>query len=216
MVKLKICCINSHDEAKTAISVGADLLGLVADMPSGEGMIEDHKIREIAASIKSFNNSVLLTSRTDAESIIEHHKETITSHIQIVDYIDVKNYQEIRKSLPDIKLIQVVHVEDESSYSLAMNFSNYVDFILLDSGKPSAKKRTLGGTGDTHNWNISKKIVRDCSIPVYLAGGINHSNAVEAIQKVKPYGIDLCTGLRTNNKLDKNKLNVFMEAIKRA
>ena len=216
MVKLKICCINSHDEAMTAISVGADLLGLVADMPSGEGMIEDHKIREIAASIKSFNNSVLLTSRTDAESIIEHHKETITSHIQIVDYIDVKNYQEIRKSLPDIKLIQVVHVEDESSYSLAMNFSNYVDFILLDSGKPSAKKRTLGGTGDTHNWNISKKIVRDCSIPVYLAGGINHSNVVEAIQKVKPYGIDLCTGLRTNNKLDKNKLNVFMEAIKRA
>ena len=216
MVKLKICCINSHDEAKTAISVGADLLGLVADMPSGEGMIEDHKIREIAASIKSFKNSVLLTSRTDAESIIEHHKETITSHIQIVDYIDVKNYQEIRKSLPDIKLIQVVHVEDESSYSLAMNFSNYVDFILLDSGKPSAKKRTLGGTGDTHNWNISKKIVRDCSIPVYLAGGINHSNVVEAIQKVKPYGIDLCTGLRTNNKLDKNKLNVFMEAIKRA
>ena len=216
MVKLKICCINSHDEAKTAISVGADLLGLVADMPSGEGMIEDHKIREIAASIKSFNNSVLLTCRTDAESIIEHHKETITSHIQIVDYIDVKNYQEIRKSLPDIKLIQVVHVEDESSYSLAMNFSNYVDFILLDSGKPSAKKRTLGGTGDTHNWNISKKIVRDCSIPVYLAGGINHSNVVEAIQKVKPYGIDLCTGLRTNNKLDKNKLNVFMEAIKRA
>ena len=216
MVKLKICCINSHDEAKTAISAGADLLGLVADMPSGEGMIEDHKIREIAASIKSFNNTVLLTCRTDAESIIEHHKETITSHIQIVDYIDVKNYQEIRKSLPDIKLIQVVHVEDESSYSLAMNFSNYVDFILLDSGKPSAKKRTLGGTGDTHNWNISKKIVRDCSIPVYLAGGINHSNVVEAIQKVKPYGIDLCTGLRTNNKLDKNKLNVFMEAIKRA
>jgi len=216
MVKLKICCINSHDEAKTAISVGADLLGLVADMPSGEGMIEDHKIREIAESIKSFHNSVLLTSRTDAESIIEHHKETITSHIQIVDYIDVKNYQEIRKSLPDIKLIQVVHVEDESSYSLAMNFSSYVDFILLDSGKPSAKKRTLGGTGDTHNWNISKKIVRDCSIPVYLAGGINHSNVVEAIQKVKPYGIDLCTGLRTNNKLDKNKLNVFMEAIKRA
>jgi phosphoribosylanthranilate isomerase len=216
MVKLKICCINSHDEAKTAISAGADLLGLVADMPSGEGMIEDDKIREIAASIKSFNNSVLLTSRTDAESIIEHHKETITSHIQIVDYIDVKNYQEIRKSLPDIKLIQVVHVEDESSYSLAMNFSSYVDFILLDSGKPSAKKRTLGGTGDTHNWNISKKIVRDCSIPVYLAGGINHSNVVEAIQKVKPYGIDLCTGLRTNNKLDKNKLNVFMEAIKRA
>tara|TARA_B100001939_G_scaffold290967_1_gene262613 strand:+ start:379 stop:1029 length:651 start_codon:yes stop_codon:yes gene_type:complete len=216
MVKLKICCINSHDEAKTAISAGADLLGLVADMPSGEGMIEDDKIREIAASIKSFNNSVLLTSRTDAESIIEHHKETITSHIQIVDYIDVKNYQEIRKSLPDIKLIQVVHVEDESSYSLAMNFSSYVDFILLDSGKPSAKKRTLGGTGDTHNWNISKKIVRDCSIPVYLAGGINHSNVVEAIQKVKPYGIDLCTGLRTNNKLDKNKLNAFMEAIKRA
>ena len=107
------------------------------------------------------------------------------------------------KSLPDIKLIQVVHVEDESSYSLAMNFSSYVDFLLLDSGKPSAKKRTLGGTGETHNWSISKEIVKDCGIPVYLAGGINHSNVVEAIQKVKPYGIDLCTGLRTNNKLDR-------------
>lgn len=113
-------------------------------------------------------------------------------------------------------MIQVVHVEDESSYSLAMNFSRYVDFLLLDSGKPSAKERTLGGTGDTHNWNISREIVRDCSIPVYLAGGINNTNVVEAIQNVKPYGVDLCTGLRTNNKLDKNKLNVFMEAIKRA
>ena len=215
MVKLKICCINSCDEAKTAISAGADLLGLVADMPSGEGMIEDHKIREIAASIKSFNNSVLLTSRTDAESIIEHHKETIPVTFKLLIILMLKIIKRLEKSLPDIKLIQVVHVEDESSYSLAMNFSNYVDFILLDSGKPSAK-RTLGGTGDTHNWNISKKIVRDCSIPVYLAGGINHSNVVEAIQKVKPYGIDLCTGLRTNNKLDKNKLNVFMEAIKRA
>jgi len=216
MVKLKICCINSYDEAKTAISVGADLLGLVADMPSGEGIIEDHKIREIAESIKSFNNSVLLTSRTDAKSIIEHHKDTITSHIQIVDYIDVINYQEIKKSLPDIKLIQVIHVENESSYSLAMNISSHVDFLLLDSGKPSANQRTLGGTGQTHNWNISKEIVKDCSIPVYLAGGINHSNVVEAIHKVNPYGIDLCTGIRTNNKLDKNKLNLFMEAIRSA
>lgn len=216
MVKLKICGINSIQEAYKAITVGADLLGLVADMPSGEGMIEDLKIKVIAKEIHNYNNSVLLTSRTDASSIIEHHNITKTSHIQLVDHIHINEYSKLKEELSNIKLIQVIHIENDSSYNLAIERSQYVDYLLLDSGKPNAKYKTLGGTGDVHNWEISKKIVKDCMVPVYLAGGINYLNVVDAIRTVKPYGIDLFSGLRTNTLLDDSKLKLFMKAFKSA
>ncbi len=208
-VKVKICCINSIEEAKKAIKIGADAVGLVGNMPSGPGVISDNQIQKIARNVSPPISTFLLTSETTAEGIIEHYKKTLTSTIQIVDSIDRSVYKSIKTELPWVKLVQVIHVIDDGSIAEAKKLSNYVDAILLDSGNPKLAVKELGGTGRTHNWEISAKIRSALDKPVFLAGGINKDNVIQAIEKVEPYGIDLCSGVRTNGKLDDKKLKDF-------
>ena len=213
-MKIKICCVKSITEAEFVIQHGADAIGLVADMPSGPGIINDELIYEISKSFKQKIETFLLTSRINAQEIIEHHASTQTSTIQMVDEIDNQAYQVIADALPGVNLVQVIHIEDDSSYAKAIEKSKYVDYLLLDSGKPSEEIKKLGGTGETHNWEISRAVVKDSNIPVFLAGGLNKNNIIEAINFVRPYGIDLCSGVRTNDALDKNKLIQFMNFVR--
>lgn len=211
--RVKICCIRSIAEAQLAIRAGASALGLVARMPSGPGPIEDELIREIARNIPPPIASFMLTSETKAEAIIAHHRRTLTNTIQLVDAVEQETYFEIMKELPAIKLVQVIHVIDETALEEAYWISTIVDAILLDSGNPHAPIKELGGTGRTHNWGISRQIVESTQIPVFLAGGIHAGNLRQAIDLVNPFGIDLCTGVRTDGKLDERKLDDFFKAI---
>lgn len=204
--KIKICCISSIDEAKVASQFGANALGLVGKMPSGPGVIDDKTIEEIAKSIPPPIASFLLTSETSSEKIIQHHKKVNTNTIQIVDKLAKGSYSDIKRALPAVKIVQVIHVIDESSVNEAIHISKYVDAILLDSGNPNLKVKELGGTGRTHNWKLSKQIRELINIPIFLAGGISPENIKEAIDTVQPFGIDLCSGVRTNGKLDLQKL----------
>lgn len=212
-IKVKICCIASEDEAQMAINVGASALGLVAKMPSGPGPISDEKIMAIATTIPSHIDSFMLTSETKATKIIQHHKRTLTNTIQIVDAISEGTYRDIRIELPSIKIVQVIHVIDENSIEEALRIAELVDVLLLDSGNPNAAIKELGGTGRTHNWHFSKRIVEQSTVPVFLAGGLHAGNVRDAIEKVNPYGIDLCSGVRTNGNLDLYKLESFFEAV---
>ncbi len=208
--RIKICCIGSVKEAKMAIELGASALGLVGNMPSGPGVISDDKIAEIVRIIPPHIASFLLTSETDAEKVIMHQKRVGTNTIQIVDKLQTGIYEDIRFALNNIKLVQVIHVLDESSIDEAIAVSHHVDAVLLDSGNPNLKVKKLGGTGRIHNWEISKIIRQKLDIPIFLAGGINPNNITEAIRFVQPFGIDLCNGVRTNGKLDECKLrNLF-------
>ena len=119
-------------------------------------------------------------------------------------------YQQLKEAMPAIKLVQVIHVLDEKSVDEAMEISKQVDAILLDSGNPNLQTKELGGTGRTHNWELSRKIRDSIKIPIFLAGGLNPENVKQAIDAVEPYGIDLCSGVRTNGKLDEKKLELFM------
>jgi len=214
--KIKICCISSVDEASMAIEFGALAIGLVGKMPSGPGVISDKKILEIARTVPPPIATFMLTSETSAEAIITHHEQTQTNTIQIVDSVSPKVYKHLREALPAIKLVQVVHVIDESSIKEAVEISSHVDAILLDSGNPALKVKVLGGTGKTHNWELSRKIREKVKVPVFLAGGLHAGNVKEAITSVQPFGIDICTGARTNGKLDTEKLKkIFEVAINR-
>ena len=212
-VRFKICCISSFDEAKMAIRYGASALGLVSEMPSGPGVISNDLIKEIAATTPPPISTFLLTSKTDAKDIIAQQKELRTNAIQIVDELKSGTYSEIKDSLPGVKLIQVVHVMDEASVEYAVEVSKQVDALLLDSGNPNLTTKVLGGTGKVHNWEISKKIRKSVGIPIFLAGGLNPSNAQEAIKQVGPFALDLCSGVRTEGKLDENKLAAFVNAV---
>lgn len=211
--RLKICCISSIDEARIAIDYGASALGLVGNMPSGPGVIGDALIYQIAKTIPPPISTFLLTSETKAQDIISHYKRANTTTIQIVDAMEKSEYEILRTELPSVKLVQVIHVIDDHSVKEAIEISNFVDAILLDSGNPNLLVKELGGTGRTHNWDLSREIKNAISIPLFLAGGINKDNVKQAIETVEPFGIDLCSSVRTDGKLDPQKLKDFFNVI---
>ncbi|RJP57973.1 MAG: phosphoribosylanthranilate isomerase [Ignavibacteriales bacterium] len=211
--RVKICCISSIEEMKLAVKYGASAIGLVAEMPSGPGVISDELIEEIATQTPPGISTFLLTSRQTVSGIIEHQKSCKTNTIQIVDHLIEGTHKELKKALPGISIVQVIHVNDESSVHEAITVSESVDAILLDSGNQKLDVKVLGGTGKTHDWSLSKKIVESISKPVFLAGGLNPSNVRDAVETVKPFGIDLCSGVRTNGLLDDEKLREFFERL---
>jgi phosphoribosylanthranilate isomerase len=114
--------------------------------------------------------------------------------------------------MPTVQIVQVVHVADERSLEYAVQVAPHVDAILLDSGNVSLTVKELGGTGRTHDWQLSRRIREEVGVPVWLAGGLRAHNVREAIETVRPYGLDLCTGVRTRGALDGEKLAAFMSA----
>lgn len=211
--RVKICCISSVDEARLAIECGASALGLVGHMPSGPGVISDELIGEIARTVPPPIATFLLTSETSAEAIIGHYLKVQTNTIQIVDALQEGSYLQIRQALPHVKLVQVIHVIDEKTVEEAIQVSEFVDAILLDSGNPNLQVKELGGTGRIHNWALSRKIRDSIPIPLFLAGGLKAENVKEAIETVQPFGLDLCSSVRTNGLLDRAKLERFFEAV---
>lgn len=211
--RIKICCISSLNEAKLAIEYGADALGLVGKMPSGPGPIPDWLIAEIVKSIHPPIASFLLTSEQSSEEIIYHVKRVDTNTVQIVDELTTGTYRDIRTALPHLKIVQVIHVTGEESIDEAVRISPNVDALLLDSGNPRANIKTLGGTGNVHNWDLSREIVKAVDIPVFLAGGLHANNVRQAIETVRPFAVDICSGVRTEGRLDPNKLEAFINAV---
>ena len=210
---VKVCCIANEQEAADAISFGASAIGLVGKMPSGPGPIADEDIERIARSVPPPVATFLLTSEQTPKGIIEHHLRTRTNTIQIVDELDERDYDFLRASLPGVKLVQVIHVIGDESIDEACQLAEHVDAILLDSGNPKLEIKELGGTGRRHDWRLSRKIVETCGKPVFLAGGLNADNVGEAIQTVQPFGLDLCSGVRTDGKLDLFKLEKFFDKV---
>ncbi len=211
--RVKICCIANEQEASDAISFGSSAIGLVGEMPSGPGTISDAEIYKIAQTVPPPIATFLLTSQQTAKGIIDHHHRTKTNTIQIVDELEGRDYQSIREALANVKLVQVVHVVSEKSVDEAGELAEFVDAILLDSGNPKLAVKELGGTGRRHDWRLSRKIVETCGKPVFLAGGLNAENVREAIDTVQPFGLDLCSGVRTDGRLDFRKLEAFFRSV---
>lgn len=195
---------------------GADAIGLVAAHPSGPGIISDDLIAQIAAKVSPGVDSFLLTDRIEADDILAHHQQCRTTCIQITRHIDLVESKRLALHKPvGVRLIQVIHVGGGDALELARLYLPYVDALLLDSGKPTAAVAELGGTGRTHDWSVSRKLVDAVAPrPVFLAGGLKASNINAAREQVRPYGFDLCSGVRTNDVLDETKLASFMKAAK--
>ena len=211
--RVKICCIKSVDEARNVISCGASAIGLVSAMPSGPGVIAETLIAEIAATVPPPIATFLLTSEVSPGKIIDQQRRCGTNTLQFCDHLPSSVYEQIREELSGIRLVQVVHVEDRESVDYAISAAKHVDALLLDSGNLLSPVRELGGTGRIHNWSLSRQIRDAIRIPLFLAGGLTAANVAEAIEVVDPFGIDLCSSVRTEDQLDLEKLKRFFEAI---
>jgi phosphoribosylanthranilate isomerase len=212
--RVKICCISSLEEARLAVDHGASAVGLVSSMPSGPGVIDEKLIAEIAASIPPAVSSFLLTSKQDAQSIVAQQKRCRTNTVQLCDRIELKIYQQLRDSMPGIALVQVIHVIGKESIDEAIAVAPFVNAVLLDSGNPKASIKELGGTARVHDWIVSKAIREALSIPVILAGGLRPDNVGRAVTDVAPFCLDVCSGVRTEGKLDDDKLSRFFGEIR--
>ena len=195
-----------------ATSAGASAIGLVAGMPSGPGVIEESLIADIASRTPPGVSSFLLTSETDTDAIEAQHRRCRTSVIQLTDWVEPTERVRLSTALPGVRIVQVVHVVDRGSIETAAAAIEGSDALLLDSGNPGLAIKELGGTGRVHDWSLSREIVASSHLPVFLAGGLRSENAGEAVRAVRPFGLDLCTGVRTDGHLDAEKLRRFMDA----
>ena len=192
-----------------AIQCGASAVGLVSAMPSGPGVISEEQIANIATRVPPPIGSFLLTSLQDSEAIIAQQRRCGTNAIQIVDRLVRGSYADLRRALPGISIVQVVHVTGPESVEEAAEVAPYVDAILVDSGNPKLTKKELGGTGRKHNWALSRQIRELIGVPLFLAGGLNPENVGQAVDEVGAFGLDVCNGVRTSGTLDGEKLRTL-------
>jgi phosphoribosylanthranilate isomerase len=212
---IKICCIASREEAALAASHGATAVGLVSAMPSGPGVLDDAAIADVLGALPTGVASFLLTSRQTADALIAQHRALPASVLQLVDRVPREAFRRLRDALPGVTLVQVIHVIGEPSIGEAEEAARHADAILLDSGNPNAAVRELGGTGRRHDWTLSRRIRDAVPVPVWLAGGLHAGNVAEAVTTVRPHGVDVCSGVRTDGRLDPVKLAAFASAIDR-
>ena len=213
--RVKICCISSVEEGRLAVRYGASALGLVAKMPSGPGVITEKVITEIAVTVPPSVGSFLLTSEQSVLAIIAQQRRCRVNTLQIVDRLEDGKYDDLRAALPGVSLVQVIHVTGEESFEEACRVAEPgVDGLLLDSGDQRLAVKLLGGTGRTHDWSISRRIREAVNVPMFLAGGLCPDNVREAVQAVQPFGLDVCSSLRTDGRLDERKLDAFFRAMK--
>ena len=208
--RTKICRIQSLAEAQLAIRYGATELGFVSHMPSGPGVISEDKIAEIIQHVPPSVNSALLTSKQTTLEIVAQQQRCKADIIQLCDHLDKDAYDQLKQALPGVLLMHVIHINSDADVAEAIDMQHSVDMLLLDSGSKTTSIKTLGGTGKIHDWRLSKKIVELVNVPVFLAGGLNADNVGKAIDLVHPAGVDVCTGVRTEWRLDEAKLATFI------
>ncbi|MBX3133559.1 MAG: phosphoribosylanthranilate isomerase [Gemmatimonadaceae bacterium] len=214
MTRVKICCIADEVEAELALAHGADAIGLVTKMPSGPGVITDHEMRRIARWAFGKAWIFVLTSQRSPLRICEQARGIDGVRLQLVDKVPHSMYAAIRSGAPHAKIVQVIHVRGREDVAEAVAVAPLVDEILLDSGNPDAAVKELGGTGRTHDWTLSRAIVESVDVPVWLAGGLHAENVAEAITKVRPFGVDICSGVRELGALSPRRLQAFFAAVR--
>jgi len=179
-------------------------------------MIDDRTIAAIAAAVPPPIATFMLTSDFTAHRIAEHVRATGPSTVQIVSHIGPAESEKLVDLLPTTRRVQVIHVEDERALDLIPGYAPNAHAFLLDSGRPSLETPEYGGTGRIHDWEVSAEFVRRSPLPVFLAGGLSPSNVGEAIRRVRPFAVDLCSGVRTDGRLDREKLTAFIDAVRSA
>lgn len=212
--RIKICCMSGVEEVRIAVRAGADALGFVSAMPSGAGIIAEDLIAQLIPIVPPPVGTFLLTCETDAARLVAQQRRCGANTLQLCDRVTSEVRALICRQLPGVRIVQVVHVIGPESIDEALEVQETADAILLDSGNQSLPVKELGGTGRTHDWTISAAIRERARAPIFLAGGLNPGNVREAVAAVRPYAVDVCSGLRTEGKLDATKVSAFVDALR--
>lgn len=213
MTKVKICANRSIEDAKACLDAGADIVGiLVGQQHTSNDFVTPDKAKEICDFIDDRCDVSLVTHLTDAEEIIRLTKYIGNNIIQLHSSIKESEVSKIVNELPDVELVRVINVAEDGSLYSDISSIVYANYYLFDSYNLATDQ--VGGTGKTHDWNRTKEIIENLDRPSFLAGGLNPSNVAHAIEIVKPYGVDVNSGCKTNNIKDRNKVIEFVKNAK--
>lgn len=214
--RIKVCCLLSQEEAQLAIACEADAVGFVGRVPASPRALGDETVAAIAARVPPPIATFLLTAESTAAGIARHVAATGVSTVQILAHLPRDESEQLPRLLPAARRVQVIHVEGRNAFDLIDRYAPHVHAFLLDSGRPSLPTPEYGGTGRVHDWSVSAEFVRRSPLAVFLAGGLSAANVGEAMRVVRPFGVDLCSGVRTEGRLDGDKLRAFVSAVRTA
>lgn len=209
MTRVKICGNRSFRDVDLAVRHGADAIGLIVGTKFvSEDEISAGLAKEIVAALPAFVTSVLVTHLQGCSEILDLYHVVLPGAIQLHNDLSLDVIKELRFRIPQVKLIKAIHILDESSIQEALSFSSDVDALLLDSRTANR----IGGTGMTHDWSVSQRIVSQIKTPVILAGGLTPANVREAIQTVRPFAVDVNSGVdHENGEKDPEKIHHFTQ-----
>lgn len=207
---IKICCIETETDRESALQAGVTTLGFVAEGLTPPYLVSVPRAAALRADLPSDIDAVLLTAETDADRLFEHASTMRATGLQLCRPVTPETLTSLRERLPEMQLIQVIHMGDPGGLERARAVDALVDIVLLDSGSLATSQ--LGGTGKTHDWRESARVREAVRSPLWLAGGLHPDNVAEAIATVRPDGIDVCSGVRSDGRVDPTKVRAFVRA----
>ena len=212
-IKIQIAGVSSLDYALKLTALGVDGLGFTLRLPSGiHDDLTEKKAKNIIGALPPLVSSVLITYITNPLEAAVFSDFLGVNTIQLHAPVEKGVMSEIKSHIPNIKIIKSVNVTDKSAIETAKNYADEADAIILDTFDPQTGKH--GATGKTHDWSISAKIVETCPKPVILAGGLNPENVANAIDIVKPWGVDVHTGIENpDGSTNLKKAEAFVAAV---
>ena len=214
---VKVCGIRREEDAVLAAELGADAIGLLVGRqhPSPD-FISEQSAAGIARILPGKTKAVLVTHVPDVDEIERLLRETEIATVQLHSEILPDAVQELKARLPNLTVIKSVHVVSDESIEYPKPYLNLVDGFVLDSFNLATNQ--VGGTGLTHDWSLSQRIVsRYSSARVWLAGGLYAGNVRTAIHAVKPFGVDVNSGTKASDGFkDARKVRDFIIEAKQA
>ena len=201
-MRVKICGTATFADLDCAVAAGADAVGFLMGITHvTQDAVTPETAAAMVATLPPFIVPVAVTHLTKPSDLIRIVELARCTTLQIQDVVTPDDIAEVREALPYLRIMKAVHVMDESAIATAKYFSDTADAILLDTRTADR----IGGTGITHDWNISAKIVK-----VILAGGLTPENVTEAIIRVRPYAVDVHTGVKKNGVRDAERTRAFV------
>jgi phosphoribosylanthranilate isomerase len=214
-VRVKVACIRDAEEARRAVSFGAAAIGMAAENPGGGLSLTEDEIKAIAESVPDSVGTFLMTTRQSAPDLARLARSTGVNTLQLWDEPEPDAYAHLRSAVPGLSIVQSISVVGTGAVDRAIEVASLVDALVLDSAHRAVPVRWERQHGLTHDWQLSRQITEAVGIPVILSGGLDHRNVGDAIRAVRPYGVEICTGVRTNGALDTTLLVQFLEVLER-
>jgi len=208
-VRVKVCGITSFKDLNMVVEAGADAVGFVVDVPQSSKSLSLDEAEKLIRATPVFVETVAVTVFACLKSLKEICEKLNPDLVQVHG---LRFNEKIRETFPNTRLIGAVQAKSEGAVVAALDLSKTFDAVLVDSHVHGS----YGGTGKTHDWNLSRRI-RDVihPKPLILAGGLTPENVKEAIRVVKPHAVDVSSGVESRpGAKDRYKVLQFIERAK--